>query len=444
MQTIDQSSIVYSETKKRANPTYQYEQILPNEGQFTLFDFNGGRTLTFRIPSHLVYNLSKSELRFDMDFSVPDEGYYNHQFVSHLTFFQRVQFKIRNGLNLVDFDNANFANCVIARATTRMNDLLVSDLASGKPIRINEQGTTQRADGTDCDVPYTEQMYINSGLIDDDSPLETYTIKLRDIVKDSLLELDKDLYFGKDLEIIFTLSDRRKIGYQGTSDVNVSTGATLLDASISVSNIVLNIAVEKDQSICDDLMNTVNTSGLSFYIPYPLVRKNTTAELAETFILENRIFDFEGQRLLRVYFSGFFKDPLPNTVYSSLINTADTNYLSNYHTQVNERRIQLQELQCDNTREAYFNNLNWIQGSIIQSTDVYDSNFFHCDDFSGFVGNDRLKMYDENVLCGMPIDKTLKYQLFGTNNIFLEQYDFYFIFVTQRKLTIKANTVTLE
>jgi hypothetical protein len=181
------------------------------------------------------------------------------------------------------------------------------------------------------------------------------------------------------------------------------------------------------------------------HIPYPVVRTqafNTVSDHRHQF----KLFDFDGQRLLKAYSTIFraYSNLRASHVYISDVQNPLVDRISNYHIEIDDKRIQLEDLEpWADQLDSWNYNQSFINGSHHQSVGLYNFNWFHVEDFTGYRGDDRLKLYHDNILCGLPVGKELKYNWVGTGDDGAN-YLYVHVFVMQRKLTIKKNIVKLE
>jgi len=453
IEKISSTEVVYNPIKKRSNPTYQLEPHQALEGTaFAINETQNSRNITFRIPSNLVFNLSESILSFAMTFVAGgDDGggndYYNFEYITCVPFFSRIQLRTKDGLRLVDVDNAHYASEIMNRVTTRITNFETNNIFEGLTGRTGTDGVGQRPDGTNMSNRY-EHMYINEATTANAAtPNIGLAIYLKDLLHYSLLELNKDLYFGKEIELVLSLNSRDYVGYKGISLADISDGATSLTDNIAITGLQLYLAVEKDESIINDLMSVVDSpNGLQLQIPFPTVL-NSLISLSSDHSHEHKIFNDKGQRVLCVMSTGALDSSefaaSPNCVYTSLVSLAGGNVLEKYRVEINNKRIQLDDINMITSYDAYLYNRDYIKGSHLQLLNPYEFNWYHVEDFTGLKGENRHKLLDDNIVCGHPIDKEFKFRFIASGSA-LVRARYYHVFVTQRLLTVKKNQVTLD
>lgn len=435
-QSVQKSDALDYKSSSSVQPTYQFLQVFQQSG-LTTSNTTAGTEMLFEIPTKVV-NLSKSELVFTATPTAAAATYYNRLFTSMVPWFNQVQLYTRGGLYLADIRYSNFANTITNKACTSLDEELTNDLTSGGLTRINSDGTTRRVDGTTANLPYTEIKYVEQGAITAAEPVITYKIPLKNIGFESILELDKDLYFGEVLILRFVLNAQSSVGFRGTNENNVSNGAAALAGVVSLSAISLRIACEKDQMIEKSVMDKAN-SGMSLVIPYiHAFKTNLAASANHTVTL--RLNRAHGHSLMRVYHSSFLAAPAVNTVYDN--NNKADNKISQYYSMLDNQRIQQFDLDTS-LLDDYEYHRDLLKNSAMQNANVYQTNWFHCDDFTGFKSPaERKKIYEQNVVCGIPLDVERKWDIYMTTPGAVA-YDYYTVAVCQRTLTIGSGGMTL-
>ena len=206
----------------------------------------------------------------------------------------------------------------------------------------NNVSSIYRIDGSLISTPFLENLHvITENKLDQAGKAlaVSYQIPLAS-VKDTVLEINKSLYFGDNLILSLAFNPTIKFSWTSTAGIdgggathavatgplNISgpavlnagtlpvqwspnTGAVAQTLTASLSNISLYIAVETDPIITAQLINQVNTGGFSMTIPYVYCTKSPVQVTASTatvfttnqFSMQQRITRGYGQRLLRCY-----------------------------------------------------------------------------------------------------------------------------------------------
>ena len=210
----------------------------------------------------------------------------------------------------------------------------------------NNPSSLYRIDGSFNSTPFLENLHvITENKIDATAAglAVSYQIPLK-AVKDTILEVNKSLYFGDNLILSLSFNPTSKFSWLSTSGIDggqaqtqVVTGLTQIAINPSVggagvgvtpvqwtpnagsavavntaalTNLALYIAVETDPIVTSQLINKVNGAGFVMTIPYVYCTKSpvnvsailgTAAPSTSSFSMQQRITRGYGHRLLRCY-----------------------------------------------------------------------------------------------------------------------------------------------
>jgi len=208
----------------------------------------------------------------------------------------------------------------------------------------NNVSSNYRIDGSLISTPFLENLHVitENKLIAQSVGLATsYQLPLGSI-KDTLLEINKSIYFGDNLILSLSFNPLTKFTWYSTAGVDGSGAscasiaaattaftqvagsvpvqwsptigavpATVGPATNHLTNLTLYVAVETDPVISSQLINRVNTEGFTMTVPFVYCTKSPVtlaAPLAQngtagtsSFSMQQRITRGYGQRLLRCY-----------------------------------------------------------------------------------------------------------------------------------------------
>lgn len=206
-------------------------------------------------------------------------------------------------------------------------------------VASNNNSNSYRMDGSLISTPLLEPLHV----INTSSTLSTnlaasFQLPLSS-VKDTLLEVNRSLYFGDNLILSLSFNPATKFSWKSTAGADVVGGnlgttpvitagtgpaqftpcgaytaaglvgsASTQDVTPVISNLALYIAVETDPVITSQLISQVNGEGFSMTMPFVYNTKTPISisasggtVITSSFALQQRITRGYGQRLLRCY-----------------------------------------------------------------------------------------------------------------------------------------------
>ena len=381
----------------------------------------------------------------------------------------------------------------------------LATIASTTQSLVNNVSNVYRIDGSVITTPFLENLHVlteNKVSSAAGTFAASYQLPLGSI-KDTLLEINKSLYFGDNLILSLSFNPSTKFSWLTTGGVeggqstgtSASPGTTLSTGTAMVqwtptagaavqsvpgalSNLALYVAVETDPIITSQLINKVNTEGFSMTVPYVYCTKTPVSiaipaaadGIANTgsFSMQQRITRGYGQRLLRCYSSIFGAESiaagnqcfiagasafLPKTVGdgTSIANaTAVTAFTLNqhsdvtlgaYNTSLDGIRLQDFTLSAEDSTHWLVNEY-YLRGSCILNVDQYKNQCMHIDSWTG----NPVCEEDDTIDNGLSLDSDKTYGVSYTNlyNVTSQtSFQHYLFFVVQRQLTIKGNQIML-
>ena len=477
VQQIDDPAIDFS-TKLHLCPSYRYNKNIPTSGSQT-FTLGASSTTNcqFELASN-CYNLSKSKLVFDISFPATSNAgttaKYNICHADPLALFDRIQLYTRSGIQLVDLTSANNFSKMVTPYLTKSKELaqrssggLTVDATSNAfsgcvnttasqlvPVQgiqpslvstyaVNAIATeNQRPDGSAPHVPINEHRYLFAGAVGTDDPPTltghlslSYQLNLG-IVYDTLLSINKDLYWDTNLILSITFAPHSKFAF--TSNTLTMGGLLVANTanctSCTVSNTSLFLAMETNQDIINQLRTKVQTTGMTLQIPYVYSQKYLSGAASTSSSLFQRFNSGMGQRLIRFYYSAFHNVETAMTAFDNSNRVAK---LTDIYTSLNNQRLQEYPLNLAKSEDYLFNEANF-EDSCILSSNIYKYNWIHCDNF----GNSNLTNGDLTEPQGISLAEEKTYTVFV--NQVAAAYNHYLFTVVQRELVIHGANIVLH
>jgi len=259
-------------------------------------------------------------------------------------------------------------------------------------------------------VNYTEPAYF---AVSGAAQAVTYNVQFcLGRLKNTLFAMDKNIYMGQITYVKLYFGPLSKVCYNSTSNNNPSDGVkSSYTGAATISNLQLMLAVETNRDLRAMTMNKVASQGLSFFIPY--VQAFKTSNNGPTQNISIQLDAGNGKSLMKVYHAPFNQQEDLDTMYdhantatiSGVTSIAINQKTQQYYTQLNGQRIQNLTLDCTSAGPFldYMQHKRQIRGSILQNLNVYQYNWFHCDDFTAFGSR-----YDQDnkgeLISGIPMN----------------------------------------
>lgn len=425
------SSIVSSkqidyQQKVFSHPSYVHRMIAPNTNGQTI-SLNSSQTpVTFTIPPE-VFNLSQSYLSFQISLPAVAANYtwiYADVFASCIS---HIQHYCSNNGYIVDIDNLQNYMKIVDKKETALQEMQTTDstyglypsnsLVNAVPALRNgyAQATTPITTVNPSSVNYLEPAYFTVGALNTALTINCM-LPLRRI-KNTAFAIDKDLYYGQLSYLKLYFGPLSKVCYMSTSNANPSLGTVAsYTGAGTIVNLQLYMAMETNEALISMIKGKVLGPGLSYFIPYVIADKssNPVSSTAVSNHYVTRNYDIgSGQSLLKIYHSLFNPFETLDSAYdcSNISNTAQGgsdilgNKVSTYYTQLNGKRQQELTLDCTGTTAIfsdYMVHKKMLRGSVLQNRNIYQQNWFHCDDFTemGAVADQEGR---EELIAGIPM-----------------------------------------
>ena len=481
-----------------SHPTYALSRILPLSGsQDTTITAAGGNETIFEIPSK-VYNFSRSRLDFTLNIPRSNAGGDNFTYVfkDAIGPIRQMQLYTRAGLYLCDIPYFNNYTKIARKPFTSLKDFLDLDilysggsLPGGKNSSVgsflqrnnlinteagNSQATVtnanlktpsklnRRHDNSIASISYTEPQYFESSAIDGANANLFFNVSIPfKEIKNCLLALDKDLYFGGEVLILRIVWDStNKVVFNAV--LNGANGGTQpatapaqypAAVNLEVKSMTLYMAIEKDPAIVTDIINaTATDQGLSVLSDYIFSYKFNIGPTNNPSITL-RFNRGHGRKLKFVLAAPFFTETL-NTMYDhsnvgisgaagALTGDGYTygTKITSFYTLLNNNRLQEFDLVTANG-DDYKYLQNHIKDSVLQNGNIYSYNWVWIENFCG----EKTIDVHPNLDCGLPLDIEQKWDIYYTcPNIagVAPTLNHYLFGIVQRLLRINKDGITM-
>ena len=192
-------------------------------------------------------------------------------------------------------------------------------------------------------------------------------------------------------------------------------------------------------------------------IPYVQAFKNSNSGTSQNISIQ--LDQGNGRSLMKVYHAPYNQQEQLDTMYDhantgTIAGASDTTVtgavnqkLTQYYTQLNGKRNQDITIDCTNYSGNssfldYMSHRRQLRGSIIRNANIYQYNWFHCDDFSDFGAK-----YDQDnngeLIAGIPMSVSpLTWSFVGVSfRAALNAFQHYTWFVFVKKLTMAPGVV---
>ena len=434
MESTNSESINY---QKRVfnHPSYRSSRQLPNNGSMApILLANSQTSVSFDLPAQ-CFNLSRSKLVFSLVCTPTTRGVTINACPTSL--WDRVVLSTRGGLTLLDLPSAQFYGKMVSPASTSMEEY--SGRSSGCSMNANAATVTAYTTAASSQMDpisglapsrtltngnfkvnsgasqfaLTEQRYAIRGV---DvvaqgnvlTPVSTsYAIPLSTLAKHTLLDIDKDLYFGEILTLTLVFAPYSSWVFE--QDANFANVAALGVAPV-VSNFQFLLSLESNPVIVNALREKVASSdGFTMMTGYPLLQKTQTgaAGMINSVMRVNR---GQGSNILRTYTS-FFTGNNALTAGLDNSNVAGAVLSSYYTTTDGYRDSDFDYRYADST--DWLANRDLLVGSVVQARRMWDSSYVHITDWSG----QSPCRADDTIITGLSMDHQTERQLAFTATV---------------------------
>ena len=454
-----------------SSPYYKYQKLPPQSAAAVQITTTGGNDSVFELPPK-VFNLARSFVTFILN--PPAGTNVNFMHLGAITPFQQVQVISKTtGKLLMDLSQFQNFTKVIFQSAISQEEFLNQDLAynnrgivtflrscnspnititTAAPPVTNASFITPGSyglrviDSSPVFEYYNEQSYSEVGTAATADPIFYCKIPLG-LIKESILEVDKDLFFNDVIQIRFVWGTLNKVGFNGVlaTPSTVNTTAAF-SGPINVINLNMYLAVEENQELAKQIKETVMTKGIAVQIPYPTAVRNTITNNSQHNItlLMNQT---HGSRLMKIYHCMLENDGANNP--TEQLNLAYNFNLSGnaiaagsyFYCMLDSERIENYNINVTNYEDWLFIQ-DKIKNSITYCSGIYRYNWFWIEDFSTVNANSSEN--EDSDIRGLEMGNGHRFDFqynAGGGVISAIHYDY---IIGQKTLTLTANGPYLQ
>lgn len=423
------SNQIYYKQSDEFTPRYKYVKINMSNilgNSVTGLQASGGSVqVQFKLPYNTIFNLSKSKLATVIPVPASGtDGTYTYTVADAFPFGnQQISLETGNGLQLLNLPESARYTKVLTKVNTPFNKYATND-TSDMPHIINggiAPANNPSGLGTSGYSLFDTQYYFTKNNAANYIPVY---YELSNFVH-TILSLDKDIYFGSnDMYIKYSVGPVNSFCFQKASGSDPKSGAQLTNTIAALKNVYLYLAVEQQPQIIESIVQAYQSNGLKVLIDYPIVTKMQTPKDQSNQAIVIPFVPAQGRYLKRLYHTVWATNDSFNlaldcengsTVASGSANT--TAKILSYNSYLDSMKLQDDVVTAATaTTENFLYRDDWrlnqpfCKDSAISSYEIYQKNWFHCDDFttpkSDTVGN----VDPQNLKNGLPMERGLQYQ----------------------------------
>jgi hypothetical protein len=405
MSTIIPPSLNFK-TVEKASPSYSYLKIPINSIPGALFplSFTSQTVVDFKLPNKVI-NLGRSYLGYINTYltegggftpwipeDTTDLGIGNVSLISsqgtdvlnlnYVTNFIKIAAKL--GTSKIDLlNNGPIGDGLYLNSQTNVSLLnyypAPYTLAAGNPYNFAAGSSNIAINGS------AEVQYLSNSLA-----LGATMVKYRQFplsfFKDTILSLDKDLYFGPQADMFLRfMVGGSKCGWDSNLLTDPTATAVALKATNSnITDMYLYLCIENNQEVINTIMDTYNSGKLIVQIPYTVGVKTFTPSSTVNNVVIN-ITKNNGKYLKKIVHTLFNGSEIANLAFD-MSNWNGTKALT-YNTLLDQNQLQQQLVSCAQPLAGSLNlndyalNKRISRNSAINGMGQYANNWFHCDTF---------------------------------------------------------------
>ena len=335
---------------------------------------------------------------------------------------------------LVDLNNANNYLQVINFKEYKLDEFKSNDQMNRFYPCNGLTTAIDRPDGTSASLNYVEPRYLQVSAQEAGGSESIITqqvqFKLKDIMN-TFFAINKDVVFPEVLMLRLVWEAGNRISWYANSATDPNTGATASTGNHTASNVCLFLAVEQNQEIANSLQAKIASSGLNIPIDYVHSYKTNLSSTSQTVSLKFNAG--HGQTLKKVIHAAFANTETTWYAYDH-VNTSQSK-ISSFYSMLDNERLQEINLTCS-TYDDYLFLKKQLAGTPIMNANIYNANWFWCDDWSDRIDN-------KNVVAGLPISGTEhKWDIYMTTAN--ANHNHYTFAVCQKILSIGPNLIEVK
>lgn len=461
-----------------SRPSYTYTQVPVQNGLSTFSVSPASQfSVTFNLTAGLPYNLAKSYLQFTWSIPVAN-GTYGYIYQDFVPYVDNLLLQTEGGVTLAQINNCQMASKIMLKPNTKFHDFIRKDLFteyltpcySSAPIRY-DPASNGVVDGV---FPYLEPNYLAgvAGAAGAAGSLTQTVLIPLSMFKGTILALDKDLYFPRNVRLILNLAATNTVGFTAASPI-VDGAAVAFTATAQYSNLYLYLCQETNPLINAALQAKVDAGGLRYLTDF--LYTNVQNVVGSSQNMQVRYNKSNGQRLKKIYFSRVIGNLNPATNANQLYDTSNqyaetvlggaaagpfghsTNqFISQFYSTLDGIRLQQLNVTThqvvpvttsggaqnfDAAMQGYDYMLmrQNLKGTIIYNTYMYAYNWFWMENFD----QGEYDRESQSVRTGLPLEKEVRWDIFVTYSGSFNINSFAFAVVEREVIILPGGTVTI-
>lgn len=376
--------------KIRSHPTYRHNKSYQlSGGQSVILSAGSTSESVFELPtsSHVV-NHSKSFLKFTLNVASAGGVLYNRLHMNGVSMIDRIMLQTKSGVQLCDITNVPNYTSMVNPYLTKLSDFVTRDSAQVAALDVgvsdNSMMNPSRAlvantldlsvtgtagtcviDNSDLSGYYTSPVEDGTGIA---SVIYMNVVLPLDVIApDSILGLDRDMFYGETLLLYIYWSATPRIAWVGSHATQVHTNA-VAPTGITINKLTLYNAVESNIEIQNGLMDKARSGeGISMIVPFVYGYKTTTNNSASSSV-QTRLSRAHGVNLLRVWTALFDSRA---TLQASMLNSNSNNsVLIDIYDEMNSQRLS-DVTWSSAANELYLALRDKFEGSVIQNSAMF-------------------------------------------------------------------------
>lgn len=371
-------------------PKYDWVELVPEEDQTRTIP-NVGSTgyNSFVIDGTNVINASRS--RFLADYFPQAAALKANWTRADTTIFQEVRLDTEQGKkNIFQQTQSNYITHAVQKYLTKETDMLGYPIYAsgvvdtpGKFLMPNnylaDAGNSQRPDGTDADRSYIETAYIQGASAVNTAEPHLYIDCPLSQIRHSLLELDKNLYFGQNIILKFIYDAAGHLYW--TSTDKDDPDATDLDytGSATIQNVRLLLCIETNQQIIDEYVEQYSKGGNIVWFEVTRIDTQGGNTTSNNKMSLSQITPGDGLRCKMIYSILYDGTETGNNKFNNS-NLAQAKYTS-IQTKMNQKTFLQQNPMLPANGDDYSRLRDSIAGSCIISQNIFQYNSIWVDNW---------------------------------------------------------------
>lgn len=426
-------------------PNYRFSKILPLSGSQTVtLGAASTQETILEIPTK-AFNLANSVLSWDRTIAlVGGRSIWTPE--DTCGEILQIQFYSRSALNLVDLNYCNNYLKVVGKKEKSFHSFMTNDVTDplyrSDDLKVANYTPTANLGSvaSGASVNYNECKYLSSTALGAAQTARRMRLRLGDLYN-TLFSVDKDLLFPE-VMILRIVWSSSKIGWTSLSQTDPSATPLDLPAGATLNNVALYLATESRPEIERGLQAKV-ASGMEVLIPYVSTYKLNLAGTSQTVSI--RLNRANGLFCRKIIHAVFNNAENVNTMYdhtnldAAVATTAGK--VQSYYTAIDNQRIQNYDLSTSIlVQDDYMYHKKQLEGSCILNQQMYQLNWFNCDDMLGSesVADGKLS---PNLIGGLDLTIDRKWDFVGQSMI-NANYNHYTFVVLTRKLVISPTSIS--